>query len=291
MSSKNCDKQCSQKQLNQPKKKISSSEFEQTIIIDYLHKYKGYAPEGDLVWCLQQQRTKYLITENLLCLPITCACGSYLDNLDLYKSGLECFMDHELRVNEYEKDEYKLQFKNKAESKAEAKHGHAIIYVDFQEDPPVYSMESGYEDLVCFESIMCEDEYMETYLDEQNAVNSFRKETYQCVLCKNNIQEPCYTQCGKIYEYRGKALRAASKVDLENLYNMLLNKVGVNDIVNCMFELLNIYRILPALALNEGDSSKEVQNNGEKFQKEMKRKRKADAKSKGDMPNKKQKQK
>eukprot|EP01084_Bolivina_argentea_P289587 497305_1 len=262
---------------------ISKAEFEPTIVIDYLHRYKGYV-DGLDSWGTCEKREKYLITENLLCLPII---NSYLDYLSDYKSGLELFMTHELTVDEYEKDEYKLQLKNKASSQADARYGHALLYVDVQEDPPLYDDPiDAYDEVghVCFEGLVEEHEYIRTYFDEQNAVDSYREET------DKYDPNSKYLYDSTTRQFVGKAFRAASKADLENLYNMLLDRFGVEVIVNFMFELLNIYRVLPKL--NVGNLSKEVQKKSGKFEKEERRKRKADTKwNEGAIKNKKQRSK
>eukprot|EP01084_Bolivina_argentea_P289588 497307_1 len=167
-------------------------------------------------------------------------------------------MTKELKVLEDENDEYKLRLKKKAISKVDAKYHHAKIYVESKVD---YDRDARH---MQFENILNDHKYLATYFDEQNAVDTFRVEVVS--------GSKAYGYSADELEWEGKAFRAASKTDLEKLYQMLFDKLDVEYIVNFMFELLNIYRVLPKL--NVGNLSKTVQKQTRKFQREQKRKMK-----------------
>ena len=204
-------------------------------------------------------RRKYLITSHLLCLPIIGTLDGYYVNMHHHDDGLEFLMSNELKVGENEHEEFKLQWKKKARSKADAKYGHAVIYVDYLEKPP---KQDFYHDGVnyynkTFAYHMTEFPYLQKYFDEHNAFHTRRIE-----------QKARYLK----HVFFGRGFRAASKRELEDLYTSLLEQCsGVGDIVNVIFESLNIHHVLSKLSV--GSMSKQIQRDRKKaYKKERKRK-------------------
>ena len=113
------------------KQEISNAQFEPTIIIEFTHK-TSIMSSGQQ----RERKQKYLITENLLCLPIYGSLESQYKDLDKHENGLELFMANELHPNGEQNEEdrpktdYKLILKKKAISRADQKYGHSKVYIE-----------------------------------------------------------------------------------------------------------------------------------------------------------------
>lgn len=159
---------------------------------------------------------RYFISENLLCLRES-DCLSYSDDMDEETDPLEFLMTHELSFrdkwfelwNRYlpRNHQCKLMLKKKAISKLDADCHHAKIFIWFP--GPDRRRSTDYP-------------HVAAYCQRHQAI-------------KKSPSGP-------------HVFRAASKEYMEGLYRALsMNVEDVSDIVNIIFEMLNVHHVLPKL--------------------------------------------